>query len=121
MTHLQPYRVSLPKLPLTTVSKQLSSQISNLMDLYSLGNMPLDVINSKVTALNDSKVALEKELDSLNVPDTDDDGMTNEQIQSLANVINNKDLTLEDKRNIVQSLIYYIEIDEENVYVHWKF
>lgn len=101
--------------------ESISSQISNLMDLYSLGGMPLEVINKKVTALNTTKTALEKELASLNVPDTDDDGMTNEQIQSLAAVMNDKDLTLEDRRAIVQSLIYYIEIDDDNVIVHWKF
>lgn len=101
--------------------EEISSQISNLMDLYSLGNMPLDVINQKVTALNTTKMSLQKELDSLNVPDTTDDEMTIEQIQTLANVINDKNLTLEDKRNIVQSLIYYIEIDNDDVIIHWKF
>lgn len=107
-----------------TINKEIegiTSQISNLMDLYSLGSMPIDVINQKVSALNDTKTTLEKELESLDVPDTDDEGMTNEEIQTLASVINNKDLTLEDKRNIVSSLIYYIEIDGENIEVHWKF
>lgn len=107
-----------------TIKKEIesiSSQISNLMDLYSLGNMPIDVINQKVSALNDNKMALEKELNSLDVPNADNEGMTNEQIQTLAAVINKKDLTLEEKRNVVQSLIYYIEIDNENVYIHWKF
>ncbi len=107
-----------------TITKEIegiNTQISNMMDLYSLGNMPLDVINQKVTDLNTTKTALEKELDSLNIPDTDDNGMTNEQIQNLADLINDKDLDLEEKRKIVQSLIYYIEIDEENIYVHWKF
>ena len=99
----------------------ISSQISNLMDLYSLGNMPIDVINQKVSALNETKTALEKELDSLDVPDTDDEGMTTEQIQTLAAVMNDKDLTLEEKRKVVQSLIYYIEIDNENIDIHWKF
>lgn len=107
-----------------TINKEIesiNSQISNMMDLYSLGNMPLDVINQKVTALNTTKTALEKELDSLNVPDADEHGMTAEQIQTLANVINDKDLTLNDKRAIVQSLIYYIEIDNEDILIHWKF
>ena len=101
--------------------ESITSQISNLMDLYSLGNMPIDVINKKVSALNETKTALEKELDSLDIPETDDDGMTTEQIQNLADLINDKELTLEEKREIVQSLIYYIEIDNEDVIIHWKF
>lgn len=107
-----------------TISKEIegiTSQISNLMDLYSLGSMPIDVINQKVSALNETKMALEKELESLDVPETDDEGMTNEEIQTLADMMNNKDLTLEDKRKIVASLIYYIEIDNDEVLIHWKF
>ena len=99
----------------------ITSQMSNLMNLYSLNKMPIELIDKQISDLNDTKMALEKELESLDVPDTDDEGMTTEQIQTLAAVMNNKDLTLEDKRNIVQSLIYYIEIDNENIYIHWKF
>ena len=91
--------------------ESIGSQISNLMDLYSLGSMPLDVINQKVTALNTTKANLEKELASLDVPDADSE-MTVEQIQTLADVINN---------NIIQSLIYYIEIDNDDILIHWKF
>lgn len=107
-----------------TIQKEIegiASQISNLMDLYSLGSMPIDVINQKVTSLNDTKIALEKELENLAVPDTDDEGMTNQEIQTLAGMMNNENITLEDKRRIIQSLIYYIEIDNENIAIHWKF
>ena len=99
----------------------ITSQISNLMNLYSLGNMPIEDINKNISALDETRTALKKELDSLEIPDTEEEGMTVEQIQTLASLLNNKDLTLEDKRNIVQSLIYYIEIDNENVVIHWKF
>ena len=46
--------------------------------------------------------------------------MTTQEVVDIASLMND-DLSLEDKRNIVQSLIYYIEIDEENVIIHWKF
>lgn len=101
--------------------ESIASQISNMMDLYSLGNMPLDVINQKVTALNDRKTSLEKELSTLDVPDTDEEGMTVEEIQSLASVMNNEGLSLDERRKIVQSLVYYIEIDNEDIIIHWKF
>lgn len=107
-----------------TISKEIegiTSQISNLMDLYSLGSMPIEIINQKVSALNETKIALEKELESLDVPDTDDVGMTTEEIQTLADVMNDENLTLQDKRDIVQALIYYIEIDDEDIYIHWRF
>ena len=46
--------------------------------------------------------------------------MTDEQVRTIAGLMKD-DLPLEDKRNIVQSLIYFIEIDEEDVIIHWKF
>lgn len=106
---------------INTEIENITSQISNMMDLYSLGNMPIEIISQKVSALNETKQALEKELSTLDVTETEEESMTIEQIQSLASLMNNKDLTLEDKRNIVQSLIYYIEIDNEDVIIHWKF
>jgi hypothetical protein len=36
-------------------------------------------------------------------------------------MMSDESLTLQDKRNIIQSLIYYIEIDNEDVLIHWKF
>jgi hypothetical protein len=90
-----------------------------MMDLYALGSMDVDMISTKVAELNKTKTALQKEIDSMDVPDADD--MSVEEIQSLAAMMNDKNLTLQDKRNIIQSLIYYIEIDNEKILIHWKF
>ena len=98
---------------------KIDTQISKMMDLYALGTIDLGVISDKVAGLNNTKANLSKELDSLNVP-TAEDVMTDEQIRSIAALMKD-DLPLEDKRSIVQSLIYYIEIDEENIAIHWKF
>lgn len=104
---------------ITSEIAKIDTQISKMMDLYALGTIDLDVISDKVSELNKTKTALTKEMDSLNVPDNKE-VMTDEQIRSIAALMND-DLPLEDRRNIVQSLIYYIEIDEENIIIHWKF
>lgn len=98
---------------------KIDTQISKMMDLYALGSIDLDIISNKVAALNTTKTALNKELDSLNVPDKKD-ALSEQEIKDIASLMTDG-LSLEDKRNIVQSLIYYIEIDEENVVIHWKF
>lgn len=98
---------------------KIDTQISKMMDLYALGTIDLDVISDKVAALNDTKVNLTKELETLNVPETDDT-MTEDQIRKIASMLKD-DMPLEDKRSIVQSLIHYIEIDEDEVIIHWKF
>ena len=98
---------------------KIEAQISKLMDLYALGTIDLSVISDKVAGLNSDKAALTKEMDSLNVPDTEN-VMTTQEVMDIAALMKD-DLPLEDKRNIVQSLIYYIEIDEDNIIIHWKF
>ena len=104
---------------ITSEIENINSQISKMMDLYAMGSIDMDMISTKVAELNKTKTALQKELDSLDVPDTEE--MTVEEIQSLASMMDDENLDLADKRNIIQSLIYYIEIDEEKILIHWKF
>ena len=104
---------------ITKEIEKINSQISKMMDLYALGTIDMDVISTKVAELNKTKTALQNEIDSLDVPDSDE--MTVEEIQSIASMMNDENLTLVDKQNIIQSLIYYIEIDNDDVLIHWKF
>jgi site-specific DNA recombinase len=104
---------------ITSEIEKIDLQISKMMDLYALGSIDMDVISNKVTDLNKTKASLQKEIASLDVPDEDE--MTVEEIQSLASMMNDEKLSLADKRSIIQSLIYYIEIDGENIVIHWKF
>ena len=104
---------------ITLEIEKINSQISKMMDLYALGTIDMDVISTKVTELNKTKTALQREIDSLDVPDSDE--MAVEEIQSIASMMNDENLTLQDKRNIIQSLIYYIEIDNDDILIHWKF
>ena len=101
--------------------ENITSQISKMMDLYALGHFDLDTINQKVAALNESKINLQKEIDALNGSKDEKAKLTPEQVQSIAELFNAPDLTLEQKRSIVQSLIYYIEIDGDDIFIHWKF
>jgi site-specific DNA recombinase len=104
---------------ITSEIEKINSQISKMMDLYALGTIDMDVISTKVSELNKTKTALQKEIDSLDIPDSDE--MTVDEIQSIAAMMSDEKLTLQDKRNIIQSLIYYIEIDNDDILIHWKF
>lgn len=99
--------------------EKINAQISKMMDLYAMGTIDMDMISTKVSELNKTKTSLQKELASLDVPDEDE--MTVEEIQSIAAMMNNENLTLQERRSIIQSLIYYIEIDNDKVLIHWKF
>lgn len=98
---------------------KIDLQISKMMDLYSLGTIDLDVISEKVGLLSDTKKKLTNELESLRAPEAGAP-MTDDQIRDIAALMKD-DLPLEDKRDIVQSLIHYIEIDDEEIIIHWKF
>lgn len=104
---------------ITSEIAKIDTQISKMMDLYALGTIDLDAISDRVATLNTTKTALKKELDSLQVVDKKDI-MPDEQIRSVAALMNDE-LPLEDRRDIVQTLIRFIEIDEENVLIHWRF
>lgn len=95
-------------------------QISKMMDLYALGSIDLDFINKKVADLNATKTSLNKEIESLSGTTDDDTKLAPDEVKALAMAFGD-DATLEQKRAIVQSLIYYIEIDGDDVYIHWKF
>ena len=99
--------------------EKINSQISKMMDLYAMGSIDMDMISTKVAELNKTKAALQNELDSISVPESD--VMSIEEIQNLATMMDDEKLDLAGKRNIIQSLIYYIEIDDEKVAIHWKF
>lgn len=100
--------------------EKINSQTSRLMDLYAVGTIDLDTINEKVAELTANKNALQKELDALVGAKDEKEKLTAEEAQNLAAIFDN-DLPLDQKRAIVQSLIYYIELDGENVFIHWKF
>jgi len=103
-----------------TEIEKIDTQISKMMDLYALGTIDLDAISDKVAVLNRDKTGLQKELDSLKGSGENDEELTAKQVKDIAELME-AGLTIEQKRSIVQSLIYYIEIDEEDILIHWKF
>lgn len=99
----------------------IKDQISRFMDLYGLGHFSVLQISNKIEPLNNQLVALERELESLNATTTDtlSEEATLELATSFADVLERGDLN--EIRLTIESLIYYIEIDDGDVYIHWKF
>lgn len=100
--------------------KAVSSQISNLMDLYSLGTIPLEEISAKVAPLAAEKKALQAEIVTLQstAPEVPVD-----RVRELAEVFDDILATGDPYaiRDAVTELIDYIEIDGEKIYIHWNF
>ena len=101
-------------------TEKLSSQISKLMDLYSLGTIPLDVISAKVEPLAAEKRALEAELKTLqSVPETTPTKRIIELVDAFEKVLASGDCYA--IHDAVAELIDYIEIDGDKIYIHWNF
>lgn len=100
--------------------KSIDDQISRFMDLYGIGKFTIDQVSSKIDPLNERRQALEKELTDLNA-DTGEltEAQTREVVKNFADIMSRKDLN--EIRLMIETLIYYIELDDDIVNIHWKF
>ncbi len=100
--------------------EKIDDQISRFMDLYGIGKFTIDQISEKVDPLNEQKRGLERELDQLNA----DAGKISEEeaieiIRSFSDILDRNNF--DEIRLAIETLIYYIELDNDIVYIHWKF
>lgn len=99
---------------------KVDEQISRFMDLYGIGKFTIDQVSQKVDPLNENRNRLVKELEALNA---ETGRLTEEEareiIDSFEDVMETGDFN--KIRLMIESLVYYIEIDNEDVYIHWKF
>ena len=100
--------------------EKIDNQISRFMDLYGIGQFTIEQVSDKINPLNEQKNGLVKELESLK---GDIGTMSKEEVntiaQSFAEILDRGDLN--EIRLVIESLIYYIEVDNDDVYIHWKF
>lgn len=100
--------------------KEIDDQISRFMDLYGIGRFTIDQVSSKVDPLNEMRNGLQRELDTLNAESgrlTEEEAI--EIFSTFDEVFERGDF--DEIRLFIESLIYYIEIDNDDVYIHWKF
>lgn len=98
----------------------LDDQISRFMDLYGIGKFTIEQVSQKIDPLNEKRSALEKELEKLNA----ERGAISEE--KVIEIVNSFEDILErgnfdEIRLVIESLIYKIELDNDDVYIHWKF
>lgn len=108
----------------SVIQKQIENidgQISKLMDLYTIGGMPVDVLQERIYNLNDQRTKLENELENILAENeeklTHADAM--ELVTSFADVLERGDF--DEIRASIGALIDYIEIDNDDIVIHWNF
>lgn len=100
--------------------EQIDSQVSKLMDLYTLGTIDINVIKAKTNPLSDEKKSLEAELENI---EEEISYITQEEVVGLVELF---EQTLDEDNSykvhdIIAELIDHIEIDGEEIRIHWKF
>ena len=105
---------------LKTRIDQISGQLSRLMDLYAAGNIPYELIGSKIEPLNAEKQALQSELSDLQAQTKI---MSTEDIVSLATQFCavRASGTPAEIHQALCSIVDYVEVDDNNILVHWRF
>ena len=100
--------------------KNIDEQISRFMDLYGIGKFTIEQVSQKIDPLNDKRSALEKELSKLNSErGAIDEEKVTEILNTFEDILERGDF--DEIRLVIESLIYYIELDNDDVYIHWKF
>ena len=105
---------------LKTEIDKLDDQISRFMDLYGIGKFTIDQVSSKIDPLNERKKALEKELETYNATtQVMSKEETIEIASSFSDVLETGDIN--KIRLTIETLISFIEIDNDDIFIHWKF
>lgn len=99
---------------------QIGNQVSKLMDLYTLGTIDINVIKAKMNPLNDEKKSLETELENLQEEISEiSKADVAEMVELFEEAIDSGDsYRIHD---IIAELINHIEIDGEDIRIHWNF
>ncbi len=100
--------------------QKIDDQISRFLDLYGIGRFSIEQVSAKVEPLNAKRQDIERELN--NIMDEDDVLSDDEALEisiSFLSIIETGNF--DDIRRVIESLIRYIELDNDDVIIHWKF
>ena len=105
---------------INTEIEKIDNQISRFMDLYGLGNFTIEQVSSKINSLTEQKKSLENELSNFQI---DSEELTLKETIDLVDSFNDiiERGNFDEIRLLLTSLISYIELDDEDIYIHWKF
>lgn len=99
---------------------KIDSQLSRLMDLYTLGNLPIEALNAKVEELNTKKGKLSASLQGLKkcIKDKQSVAEASAMVKGFDEVLNRGSIT--EVRQILRTLIDCIELDGDDALIHWR-
>ena len=99
----------------------IESQLSKLMDLYSIGQIDMDMVKSKAQKLSEEKKQLEEQLDEHKVLAMAQ--LDKQEVTDIVDLFEEAVASGDNAQinNVIADLIEYIEIDNEFIRIHWNF
>lgn len=99
----------------------IENQLSKLMDLYSIGTIDLNTIKEKVNSLSAEKKSLESEIEKHKAAEMSQ--LAKSEIYGFVDLFERAVASGDNAEinNIIAEIIEYIEIENENIRIHWKF
>lgn len=101
--------------------EKLDSQISRLMDLYTVDGIPLEVLQQRTRTASEQRKRLQQELDSISREAAS--RMSREEaleiITGIDQILERKDFT--EIREVIGSLIEKIVVDGNDITIYWTF
>ena len=98
---------------------EIDSQISRFLDLYGKGTFDIESLEAKVNELKEEREKLEAQITAQN----DSKSLSEKEVEKYINSLKSalKKGNFIEIRGIVCALIDKIELDNEDVTIHWKF
>lgn len=100
---------------------KIDDKLGKLMDLYLADDLPRDILQERTNALKDQKEKLEQELEKINNENKKrlSHEETRQIVESFSEILEREDF--DEIRATIGTLIDYIEIDNEDITIHWNF
>lgn len=101
--------------------KKIDGQLSRVMDLYVLESIPMKTLEEKTSSLNEQRLKLEEELESLE--EESSEKLSKEEAEDLIQSFNDiiKRANFEEIRSVLSALIEKIVLDGEDIQIYWRF
>lgn len=99
---------------------KINNQISKLMDLYSIGSVPIEIVEDKIKDLTNKKAILEARLDEINAAKDPAESIKklSKLLKKFPDILKNGDF--DEIRAVLAGIIDKIEIDGEDVSIYWN-
>lgn len=117
--HEKPLKESNKLKPLKKELEKIDRQRERLMDLYTIGDFSIEELQSKVLPLTEKRNLLKSQIEELIEKPKDNMEELKKAVSSISDVLDNGDFF--KIRQLIDTLIDRIEIDGEDITIHWDF